>query len=151
MTNARPSVVARTRREAKAATVATTGSTARPIVIARQRPEAVVEHAVLLEAGRDVPRIGPVAGGGAEAIAAPDGEHHRADPVTGAPVRAPPREAIGSPEEDEDARAVDDQQHRQLAADERGDEASAPARASRRHVGRAIAAVIAQSAVVLNG
>jgi len=40
ITNARPSVVARTRREAKAATVAITGSTARPIVIAPsdQRP-----------------------------------------------------------------------------------------------------------------
>ena len=78
---------------------------------------------MLLEAGRDIPRIGPVAGGGADSERGTHRERHRADPVTGAPVRAPPREAIGSPEEHGEAGAVDDQQYRQLAADERGYEA----------------------------
>ncbi len=114
-------------------------------------PHAEVDGAVLLEPRRHVPGIRAMAHRGADGDDHADGEEGCAHPVPGAPARAPAREALALPQEHEEAGAEDGQQDGELAANERRDQAKAPARASRPREGRAMAAAIAQSAVVENG
>ena len=64
----------------------------------RERPHAVVEGAMLLEARRRVPGVRAVAGGGADGEGRSDREDDGADPVPCAPGRAPAAEPLGPPE-----------------------------------------------------
>ena len=95
--------------------MATIGRMPRPSDMARHGPDALVDHAMLEETRRDVPRLGAAPDLGAGGDGDADAEQHGAHPVTSRPGRAPAREAIRLPEQREDADREDEQKQRQLA------------------------------------